>query len=237
MTEIDPKLSRLYREASTEDPPADLDAAILTAARKRIAQRRERALRQKRSLWSRWMAPAGVVATLVLGVSIALLVAREQPGKSNDPAMRNIPARPQSWPPVPGSESVKPEAAAPARAPESTAPTQAPEAAAQAQAPGPIAPAPAPAPGLPAPATATESNVARDSASGGLGAAAPGAPAEASKLAPMPPQAAQRSPEAWLEEIKRLKRDGHEKDATEQLAEFRKTYPVYRLPENLRELQ
>jgi hypothetical protein len=101
--------------------------------------------------------------------------------------------------------------------------------------PQPATPAPSAAEAFPAesPATASErgaaepkaetkSNVARDSAFGGAGvaapAAAPAAPAAAGKLAPMRRDAIQRSPEAWLEEISRLKRAGREKEA----AEFRR---------------
>jgi hypothetical protein len=50
-------------------------------------------------------------------------------------------------------------------------------------------------------------------------------------------QAIQRSPEIWLDEIGRLKRAGREKEATKQLAEFRKAYPAYAVPESLRDLQ
>jgi hypothetical protein len=46
-------------------------------------------------------------------------------------------------------------------------------------------------------------------------------------------QSAQRSPEAWLDEISRLRREGREAEAAEQLAEFRKAYPAYALPEGL----
>ena len=42
-----------------------------------------------------------------------------------------------------------------------------------------------------------------------------------------------RSPEAWLDEISRLKREGREKEAAEQLAQFRQTYPAYAVPEAL----
>lgn len=256
MTEIDPKLSRLYREASTESPPEVVDAAILAAARKRAAQsqRSEGSQRRERSLWSHWIAPAGAIATLVLGVSIALLVEREQPGTVGGTSVRPVPPRPQSWPPAPVTESAKPENADSA-APEAAAKKEAPEGRA------PASPAPAPAATLPAPEpvqrpaestpsameafpaesrakaaapkAATESNAGGDAATGGLAAGAPSAPAAAGELAPMRQQAIQRSPEVWLDEIGRLKREGREKEAAEQLAEFRKAYPAHAVPENL----
>jgi len=292
VTEIDPKLSRLYREASTEGPPAALDAAILAAARKQVErpQGRERLQRGERaSLWSRWMVPASAIATLVLGVSIALLVEREQPGTSGDAAISRIPTRPQSPAPdrVPAAAEANtadnatasaaakkeapaaattaqtpaaaataqtPAAAAAAQAPAAELPARAPAAVAPVQVPAANAPAPVPRPDAPAPPAAEafpaesraksrasgsvgQSNVAGDAAVGGPEAAAPVAPAVAAKRSPPRQQAAGRSPEAWLDEISRLKRDGREKEAAAQMAEFRKAYPAYAVPDALRGLE
>lgn len=257
MSEIDPKLSRLYREASSEGPPAALDAAILAAARKQIAkpqrrersQRQERSQREERSFWWRWLAPASAIATLVLGVSLAFLVDREQPTTIDETVIREVPPRLQSPPPASATEAAKTKAAdsvAPGAAAKKEAQAPAATLPAQAPVPQPAEPAPSAAEAFPAesrakasaprtaaPKAATESNVASDSAIGGLGAAAPAAPAAAGKLAPMRQQAIQRSPEAWLDEISRLKREGRDKEAAEQLAEFRKAYPAYAVPENL----
>jgi hypothetical protein len=267
VTEIDPKLSRLYREASTEGPPAALDAAILAAARKQVAKPQRRA----RSSWVRWMAPASALATLVVAVSLAFLVDREQSGTIDETVIREVPPRPQSPPPASATEAAKTKAAdsaAPAPAEKKEAPAAADRAAtgaatkkaappAGAQVPVLAAPAPAPAPrsaesappaaqafpaesrakivapSTVAPKAAAESNAVGDSALGGAGAGAPAAPAAAGKLAPMRQQLIQRSPEAWLDEISRLKREGRDKEAAEQLAEFRKAYPAYAVPESL----
>ncbi len=243
MSEIDPKLSRLYREAATEGPPAAVDAAILAAARKQAA----RPERRTRASWLNWMAPASAIATLVVGVSIAFLVDREQPESTRDTKIRPIAPRPQSAPPASASES------APAKPAASAAPaaakTEAPAAAAPAQVPvlaTPAAPAAqafpaerrekAAASKLSAPKAASEANVARDAAVGAMSAGAPPAAAAASRLAPLRQQAAPRSPQAWLDEIGRLKREGRDKEAAEQLAEFRKAYPAYSVPESLRGL-
>jgi len=43
------------------------------------------------------------------------------------------------------------------------------------------------------------------------------------------------SPRAWLERIARLRREGRAKEADESLAEFRKRYPDYEIPKELRE--
>lgn len=43
-----------------------------------------------------------------------------------------------------------------------------------------------------------------------------------------------RSPEAWIEEIRQLKKQGREKEAQEALEAFRRAYPDYTLPEDVR---
>jgi len=220
VSEIDPKLSRLYREAATEEPPAALDAAILAAARKHAA----RPERRKHASWLSWMAPVSAVATLVVGVSIAFLVQRDQPEPARDMRIRPIAPRPRSAAPARTTESAEANAAGGAAAAKAEAAT--------APLPRPAAP---PAPAAQAftgesrakasePRTMQESNVARD--------AAPGAPA-AARLAPLPQPSVQRSAESWLEEIGRLKREGHDKEAAQQLAEFRKAYPEHPVPEAL----
>jgi len=45
---------------------------------------------------------------------------------------------------------------------------------------------------------------------------------------------AQRSPEAWLAEIRRLRTEGREAEAREQLERFRQTYPDFVMPADLR---
>jgi hypothetical protein len=47
-------------------------------------------------------------------------------------------------------------------------------------------------------------------------------------------EAKERAPEKWLEDIRRLKTEGKAAEAERELAEFRKRYPDYRLPEDLR---
>ena len=262
MSEIDSRHSRIYREASSEEPPAALDAAILDAARKQVAKPE----RHARSPWLRWMAPASAIATLVLGVSIALLVEREQPETTRDMSIHpirslqspstarttesDLPKPADSLAPEMTAKPEVPAPTAPLRAPTATSPAQAPAAlpapAAPVLAPRPAEVAPAAAQAFPAesrakavesklsaPGAAAESNAAADSALGGPGAAAPAAPAAAVRLAPLRQQATQRSPEAWLADISRLRREGRDKEAAEQLAEFRIAYPAYAVPENL----
>ena len=226
MSEIDPKLSRLYREASNEAPPPALDAAILAAARERAAKPRSRAL----SSWWRWMAPASAIATLVLGVSLALLIERERPETAGEVLIRQTPPPTETRQPAHETVPQRPEAAAPAapRAAKKEAPAAfaLPPAVPRAEQPyaaergARTAP-----PATPAPKAVMESNVA-DSVSGA-------APAAAGRPAPLAQESVRRSPEAWLEEIVRLKQAGREREAAEQLAEFRKAYPAHALPESL----
>jgi len=267
VTEIDPKLSRIYHEAASEVPPAALDALILAAARQQVAKPRrgERSQRDVRSFWSRWMAPAGAIATLVLGVSLALLIEREQPESTGSTVIRETSPRPQSAPSARATEATPPQPAdhaapagvaqAPAAAERAASAAvtkqEAPVVSAPAQAPAPrpaeMAPPAAPAfpaeesrakaaaPRMAAPSAAAESNAAGASALGGAGTAAPSAPAAGAERAPLRPM--KRSPEAWIDEISRLKGEGREKEAAEQLALFRKAYPEYTLPQRLRDLQ
>jgi len=83
------------------------------------------------------------------------------------------------------------------------------------------APAAAPAPGA---------NVVRESAStlqgAGVGAAI------GSRF--VVPEAKERTPEKWLEDIRKLKTEGKTIEAERELGEFKKRYPDYILPEDLR---
>jgi len=228
VSEIDPELSRLYREASSEEPPAALDATILAAAHKRGARPRSR----ERSSWWRWMAPASAIATLALGVSLALLIEREQPETMDETGIRQTQTRdPQ---PARATEPAKPGAAGQAASAAANKATPAASPPAQTPAPPAVQAFPAErrakaiAPGLSASKPAPQSGVADDAATG-----SPAAPAAAARLAPMRQEAAQRSADAWLEEIGRLKREGRDEEAARQLVEFRKAYPAHAIPQNL----
>jgi hypothetical protein len=48
------------------------------------------------------------------------------------------------------------------------------------------------------------------------------------------PEAKERAPKKWLEDIRKLKTEGKATEAERELAEFKKRYPEYRLPEDLR---
>jgi TolA-binding protein len=44
----------------------------------------------------------------------------------------------------------------------------------------------------------------------------------------------ERSPETWLADVRKLKAQGRTEEAERELAEFRKRYPDFRLPDDLR---
>jgi hypothetical protein len=71
-SELDAALSRLYREAAPEQPSADLDAAILAAAR-REAGSGPRRLAVPRSWWG----PLSIAAVIVLSVSVLVFMTNQ----------------------------------------------------------------------------------------------------------------------------------------------------------------
>jgi type IV secretory pathway VirB10-like protein len=262
VSDLDPKLSRLYRDVSTEGPPPAIDAAILAAARQHLAKSK----RRERPWWSRWMVPASLMATLVMGVSISLLITQEHPEtlegdtvpQSSAPPRVTESAKARLADSVPAEAVARKEAPAvamPLQTPQvaaKSAPTQAPLSSAEAKRePSPVStPMPPTESGIVAPSAAdavqTEQRAkegvlgamrereAADSSNAAAGAAtfAPSAPS-ASKAAPIRSQALPRSPEVWLDDIRRLIREGRAKEAAEQLAEFRKAYPGVSIPEDL----
>ena len=78
----------------------------------------------------------------------------------------------------------------------------------------------------PAAAPAPGANTLRESASAPQGAV--------SGLASRVTASEAKEREKWLEDIRRLKSEGKATEAERELAEFRKRYPDYRLPEDLR---
>src|SRR5439155_20184659 len=80
----------------------------------------------------------------------------------------------------------------------------------------------------PAAAPAPGANTPRESASAVQGAAS----GLASRVAAS--EAKERAPEKWLADIRKLKTDGKATEAERELAEFKKRYPDYILPEDLR---
>lgn len=239
----DPALSRLYRDAQGGEPPAALDAAILAAARAAVQPQPRR-----RSWWQRLQVPVTLAATVVLGVMLSLTMERHPSESRPVPAAPapTLPATPAAAPASPA----EPVAGAPRPAPRE----QAPEAKRRSEIAAPAAPplppaqnqgvvppastadaaiAPAPAAASPTAAKAQALSVEsearlRESADARKMEAAPAAAGRAANSTPA------QAPEAWLDEIRRLRRQGQMEMAEQRLQEFRRAFPAYPLPDDLR---
>ena len=244
LEELRSGLSGHYRAGSIEEPPAHLDAAIVAAARREVG----------RSRFARnWHLPASIAAVLVIGVSLALMTSEiEDPLPPVDTSARIamgdsrqaapvLEMKQESAPPAlrSGVERESRQSRERSARSDRDADTRQNSAAGQADsataAPPVVAPAPAPAlrqlePATPSESVAEQKSAAADSAHGQRATAA------LRKAAPSS-EAAAGAPEEWLKTIEDLLRNGKTAQAREQLAEFRKRYADYRIPETLRELE
>ncbi len=232
MTERDDAVSRRYRELPAEEPPRALDEAILAASR-RAADARPAPLVAPTGR-RRWYVPLAAAAVIVLAVGLTLRVQFEQPEEES--YRQKEPASPVAKIEEKLKEEKPQVKAAPERraramtAPSSRAeaPSQFPDNRAAREAPAPIAPqAPAMAQmrAAPAPAPRSDDAMARDRAAGVLSSGA-----AAKRL-----QEAGETPQKALERIIELRKAGKDDEADKALAEFRKRYPDYKIPEAMRE--
>ena len=206
-TERDAKVSAGYRALGGEEPPRALDEAILAASRRSPM---------------RWRVPLSVAAVLVLAVGVTLRMLPQRPDAESvalAPQVMQTP-RPAAPPPAAVREQEKPAAGAKASSEAAAA-----DAVAESRARSDIA-AKAGSRALEAPAP----TAARDSvAAGAVAESRVRAAAPVAKLSQAP-----LAPEAWLERIAELRKQNRKREADESLAEFRKRYPDYRIPEPLR---
>jgi hypothetical protein len=233
-------LSRLYRDAARPEPPRALDDAILAAARRATGERPQN-LRSSR----RWSVPFALAATVVLSVSITTLVYEErQPGDVSAPASGAAPASPaaESAAAQPRPQSAEP-LAKPAYQP---APPARRDAAAALSSPAPENKAAQPVfQAAPAPPAAIANHAAAPAGSlmGGVGATSP-APGMLEKRARSSLNREEavadtldgneHAPERWIADIRELKRAGRATEAADRLVEFRKRFPSYQLPDDLK---
>ena len=146
----DEKLSRRYREAAGEEPPAALDAAILKAARERASG--DSGTDPKRTVRGpspRWMGPISIAAVLVLGIGVSLRMQMEQPGVETSAPSSSAAEYPM--PAEPAAVEERPKAKDQANARQDAAPAPRPKLAAKPEPPAAAAPEP-PAASAPAPA-------------------------------------------------------------------------------------
>ena len=107
--ERDPKVSQRYRELRGEEPPRELDRAIIAAAHR--ATDRPHAPLVPPAGRRRWYVALGAAAILVLAVGIALHIESDRSDPEAPPALERSPASPQ------GEQRSAPAAAEPEQAP------------------------------------------------------------------------------------------------------------------------
>ncbi len=240
--ELDRKISRRYRELGDEEPPRELDQAILAAAH-RAADRAHAPLVAPAGR-HRWYFAFGAAAILVLAVAITVQLERQPDPEALPPSTVSVPpdradhfygsAEKESKgqgqvepskpladagpPPVRERRKARPQQAAPAVSP---APEVKPQAAEEARAEIQNAPAAAPARRAEAPPAAapTPEETTRPQAKVQEGRVV-------ASVAPL-------TPERLLERIAELRREGRHDEADKALAEFRQRYPEYRISEEM----
>lgn len=192
-------LLRTYSRLPGEEPPRDIDAAILAAARDAVRPRRAGA--------RRWWLPVSIAATALLALSVVLEV-RQETGGNRMPEVDVPPARTEGATSANGSATPSPPPAA-----EIAAPPYRPAVADQARESlhGSPPPQAAPARAAPAGKRSGETSEAVSPASGHAASPASGEP-----LA---------SPEEWLARIEALERDGRTLEAEHERAALESAYP------------
>ena len=206
----DARVSARYRELAREEPSARLDAEILGAARARAARPGAR----------RWAVPVSLAAVLVLSVLVTTRIHEEAPELES---VARAPVERAAKPATPPAAQTAREAPRPARRadPKPAAP--------RADAAPPVAlSAPAAEAQAPRPAERSASGVVPSPAAVGA-LAEPMAAHERTERAGY-----EQSPQHWLEHIARLRNERRDVEADESLARFRRRYPDYRIPDDIR---
>lgn len=242
------EIFRRYRAGSGEMPPPGLDAAILAAARREVEQSRR---------WRNWHRTASIAAVLVIGVSLALMTSEvedplpplDQPAdkrlKMARPAAPELAMKTQPGPQPARRPGVEREAR-PSRERSARSSDRATElhqeavpaagyagSSAEQSISPPVAPPALRQFEADAPAEAFERQKALTDAAEEQRAASRVIRKESAAASAIPA----RTPEDWLAEIEKLLSAGETGRARQQLTDFRKRYPDYRLPERLRMLE
>jgi hypothetical protein len=256
----DPRIDAAYRATPREEPPAELDERIRAAARRAVAdgpRSSDAGARapDRRSWVARWRVPVSLAATVVIVVTLTVMMQDEESRRAKLDAQVNGPppaaeAPQRAAPAAEGARTAVPRA--PAEAP---AAAPAPQAAEKLETPAasgalsqerenrqadtaaavpPPAPAVQPAPAAP-PAPAMRAVPSREAAEAlardRAVADRPGRMERGAMPDAAEPKA--RTPEGWIEEIRRLKAQGRDAEAALELVEFRKRHPDFALPPDL----
>ena len=246
------KISQRYRELSREEPPRHVDDAILSAARGAVETRPAPLVVPTGR--RRWYFPLAAPAVIVLAVAVTKHVERERPdqealiapsanvlsGTRTEEARDTAKSAPASPPPArkaapaqeftPGPKAQAQPEAAPASPPQEMTAMKDQQSAATADQRARDLDR------LDSQRLAHERERRQSAAGAAASRPAPASRAEepareAAALAKL----AQQSPEQWLLGIDDLKRQGKHEEAEKQLAEFRKRYPNYKIPEAITE--
>jgi hypothetical protein len=207
--ERDPKVSQRYRDLGREEPPRELDQAILAAAR-RAGKTRPAPLVPPTGR-QRWYFPLAAAAIIVLAVAVTMHVERQQPDPEALPPAAPPPQTKEE--PLLKTPPAKPYAPKPRMVPDPKPRAEEPKAQADA---------------------VRESAQAAAPLAGARGDVQPMAQAPArARIAGKLAQA--ESPEQWLERIIELRRQGKHEEADKALAEFKRRHPDYRFTESMLE--
>lgn len=200
---------RAYIANAREEPRPAVDTAI------RAAARQPRVVAAHRS---RWTSAFAIAATVVLTFSL-VMVALKQPAEQG--AETGVPVARQE---ANEQVAVPPEAAL-QKAPLQKAPPYATHGAQTTEADSQA---------VLRQLEQQRRSEAKKEAAGALGAAPASPPAAHGELRERADKLEAQTPEQWLERIRTLRKQRLVREASEQLAEFRRHYPEYRLPDDLR---
>jgi len=231
--EEDKDVSRRYRELGREEPPPSLDAQIRAEARGALETHAAPLVPPTGR--RRWYFPVAAAAVIVLAVAVTTQIEREQPAETvatapeakkeavvveEKPKAAEAPAPRQSK-----AQPLEKRKEPPALA-EPRAFVEAPKDQAVAGASSGIR---------------SQEDFSRDNRASPAPAAAPAAlperrlQADAISSVTARAKLAEEKPEAWLERIAELRRQGKHDEADKELAEFRKRYPDYKIPPEMLE--
>jgi hypothetical protein len=204
--ERDPQISRRYRQLGAEEPSAELDRAILGAARRATSRHR-------------WYSSLAAAAVLIFAVALVVQLERQPPDQVPTSAPATTVAAPSSDKPAAPQREAPPATPAPRRRAE-PAPQFAP------------APAPEPNANVAAPAAAAAADAERKRTDETRAAPQLQRSIVPARSAPAAAQAnLVETPDQWLARIARMRQLGQDDEAEKELARFRERYPDYRIPE------